>query len=282
MSVVRANPGPDHVFRARGLHLHRLDVGHGRIPVLTGVDLHAGPGELTVLLGPNGAGKSTLLRTLAGLLAPLAGAADLHGTDLLALAPVARARRVAVVLTERVDAGLLTARELVALGRHPHTGARGTLRDADHTAVDAALAAVRAEHLAGRRVGRLSDGERQRVLVARALAQDPELLLLDEPTAFLDAPSRVSVTGMLQRLARERGMVVVASTHDVELALRVADRAWLLDRTAGIRSGRPAELVTDGAVGRAFDSDELRFDPAAGTFVMRVPDDRENTSLHAS
>ncbi len=252
-----------------GLSISALRVGHRNVPVLTDVDLHAAPGELTVLLGPNGAGKSTLLRTVAGLLPALGGSAALHGTDLLSLAPASRARRIAVVLTERVEAGLLTARQLVALGRHPHTGAGGTLRAADHTAVDDALAAVRAEHLAGRRVGRLSDGERQRVLVARALAQDPELLLLDEPTAFLDAPSRVSVTGMLQRLARERGMVVVASTHDVELALRVADRAWLLDRTAGIRSGRPAELVADGAVGRAFDSDELSFDPAAGTFVMR-------------
>ncbi|MDN5748085.1 MAG: ABC transporter ATP-binding protein [Pseudonocardia sp.] len=252
----------------RGLALRGLDVGHRRVPVLSDIHLHAEPGELTVLLGPNGTGKSTLLRTVAGLLPPLRGAAALHGTDLTALRPEQRARRVAVVLTERVDAALLTARELVALGRHPHTGARGTLRPRDHTAVDDALHAVRACPLAHRRVARLSDGERQRILIARALAQDPELLLLDEPTAFLDAPSRVAVTGLLRRLAHERGMVVVASTHDVELALRVADRAWLLDRDGGVRSGPPAELVVDGAVGRAFDSDELHFDAAAGTFVM--------------
>lgn len=252
------------------LALDGLTVGHRRGPaVLTGVDLRAAPGELTVLLGPNGAGKSTLLRTVAGLLAAVDGRIGLGGTDLVRLDPVRRARRVAVVLTERVDPGLLTARELVGLGRHPHTGARGTLRAADHAAVDAALAAVRASSLAARRVARLSDGERQRVLIARALAQEPELLLLDEPTAFLDAPSRVVVTGMLRRLAQERGMVVVASTHDVELALRVADRVWLLDRDGGVRSGPPAQLVTDGAVGHSFDSDELRFDAGAGTFVMR-------------
>lgn len=159
----------------------------------------------------------------------------------------------------------------MALGRHPHTGARGTLRAAGHAAVDGALAAVRATPFADRRVARLSDGERQRVLLARALAQEPELLLLDEPTAFLDAPSRVAVTGLLRRLARDRGMVVVASTHDVELALRVADRVWLLDRDGATPSGPPAELVADGALGRAFDSDELRFDAGAGTFVMREP-----------
>jgi iron complex transport system ATP-binding protein len=252
------------------LVLRSLTVGHRRGPdVLRGVDLRAAPGELTALLGPNGAGKSTLLRTVAGLLPPVHGDVSLGGADLARLTPEARARRVAVVLTERVDAGLLTARELVALGRHPHTGARGTLRAADHAAVDDALAAVRATPFAERRVGRLSDGERQRVLVARALAQAPDLLLLDEPTAFLDAPSRVGVTGLLRRLARDRGIVVVVSTHDVELALRVADRVWLLDRTGGVRSGPPADLVADGAVGAAFDSDELRFDAVGGTFVMR-------------
>ncbi|GAA2540728.1 ABC transporter ATP-binding protein [Pseudonocardia hydrocarbonoxydans] len=252
------------------LRLHDLTVGHRRGPaVLTGVTLDARPGELTALLGPNGAGKSTLLRTVAGLLPAVSGTVALDGADLLALSPAARARRVAVVLTERVDPGLLTAWELVALGRHPHTGARGTLRPADHAAVDAALVAVRASGFADRRVGRLSDGERQRVLVARALAQAPDLLLLDEPTAFLDAPSRVSVTGLLRRLARERGIVVVVSTHDVELALRVADRVWLLDRDGGVRSGPPAALVDGGAVGAAFDSDELRFDAGSSTFVMR-------------
>jgi iron complex transport system ATP-binding protein len=256
-----------------GLDVLGADVGYRRrratTTVLAGVTLRAAPGELTALLGPNGAGKSTLLRTIAGLQPPLAGAIRLGGADLVALAPEQRARRVAVVLTERVEAGLLTAWELAALGRHPHTGPRGALRAADRAAVRAALVSVGAEHLAARPVGELSDGERQRVLIARALAQRPQLLLLDEPTAFLDAPSRVSVTGLLRRLARERHIVVVTSTHDVDLALRVADHGWLLDRERRLRAGSPAELVARGAVGAAFDSAELRFDAAAGTFVMR-------------
>jgi iron complex transport system ATP-binding protein len=249
------------------------DVGYRRrrtsTTVLAGLDLRAEPGELTALLGPNGAGKSTLLRTVAGLQPPLAGSVRLAGADLAAMSPAARARAVAVVLTERVSPGLLTAHELTALGRYPHTGARGVLRAADEAAVATALASVGAGHLATRPVAELSDGERQRVLIARALAQQPQLLLLDEPTAFLDAPSRVGVTGLLRRLAREHGIVVVASTHDVEIALRVADQVWLLDRARRVRSGRPGELVENGTVGLAFDNDELRFDAVAGTFVTR-------------
>jgi iron complex transport system ATP-binding protein len=247
-----------------------LTVGHRRRPLLRDLDLTAT--GFTALLGPNGAGKSTLLHTVAGLLPPLAGRVELAGpggvaTDLTRLDPRTRARRVAVVLTERVETGLLTAGELVALGRHPHTGARGALGPADHAAVAAALSAVRAERFTGRRAAHLSDGERQRVLVARALAQEPDLLLLDEPTAFLDAPSRVAVTGLLARIARERGIVVLASTHDVEPALRSADRVWLVGRDGGVVQGGPDEV--GDAVGAAFDSDELAFDPRSGTFVVR-------------
>jgi iron complex transport system ATP-binding protein len=254
----------------RGLLLRGLGAGHRHRAVLAGIDLDAEPGTLTALLGANGVGKSTLLHTLAGLLRPLAGTVTLAGTDLTRLDARQRARRIAVVLTDRVEPGLLTARELVVLGRHPHTGAAGVLRAADHSAVDTALDAVGAAHLAGRRAAELSDGERQRLLVARALAQEPDLLLLDEPTAFLDAPARVAVTGLLRRVARERRIVVVASTHDVEIALRTADALWLVDRTGGVASGAPDALAAGGAIGKAFDADGLRFDPARRMFV--VPD----------
>ncbi len=251
---------------APALTAYGLTVGHRRRPLLRDLDLTAT--GFTALLGPNGTGKSTLLHTVAGLLPPLGGRVELDGTDLIRLDPRTRARRVAVVLTERVDAGLLTVRELVGLGRHPHTGTRGALGPADHAAVDAALAAVRAERFADRRAAHLSDGERQRVLIARALAQEPDLLLLDEPTAFLDAPSRVAVTGLLGRIARERGIVVLASTHDVEPALRTADRVWLVGRDGGVVQGAPDGL--GDAVGDAFDSDELAFDPVRGAFVART------------
>ena len=237
-------------------------------PVLSGLDLEARAGELTVLLGPNGAGKSTLLRTLCGLLPPLDGRIRIGGTDLAHQPPATLARRLAVVLTDRVDAGLLSVRELAGLGRHPHTGFTGRLTAADHAAVEWSLKAVCAGHLADRPAAELSDGERQRVLTARALAQEPEVVLLDEPTAFLDVPSRVALTVLLRDLARDKGLTVVVSTHDLELALRVADAVWLVDRESGVHAGAPEDLIHNGAVAAAFDADHLAFDPASGTFGL--------------
>jgi iron complex transport system ATP-binding protein len=259
-----------------GVVLEGLAVGHRtgrrRPPrtVLAGVSATAAAGELTVLVGPNGTGKSTLLHTVAGLLAPLAGTVHVDGAALADLLPAERARRLAVVLTERVEPGLLSVEEVVALGRHPHTGPTGALGARDREAVAAAVTAAGAQHLAGRRAAELSDGERQRVLVARALAQEPAVLLLDEPTAFLDVSGRVALLGLLHRLARDQGLAVLVSTHDLEPALRIADRVWLLDRAGRLRAGPPEQLVADGAVGEVFDAPGLAFDPGAGTFTVRT------------
>lgn len=237
--------------------------------VAAGLRAVAHRGELTVLLGPNGCGKSTLIRTLCGLQPALDGQVLLDGTDLARVSADELARRVAVVLTDRIDPGLLSVRELVGLGRIPHLGLTGRLTRDDHGVIDRALAAVRAEHLAARPAAELSDGERQRVLTARALAQQPSVLVLDEPTAFLDVPSRAGLVAVLRGLARDEGLAVVLSTHDLELALRVADRVWLLDPTGRLRDAIPEELVLSGHIGALFDTDTLRFDPAGGVFMVR-------------
>ncbi|MEU8276434.1 ATP-binding cassette domain-containing protein [Microbispora bryophytorum] len=262
----------------RGLRLDGVCAGYparrGRAPrrVLEGLDATAAPGELTVLIGPNGTGKSTLLRTMAGLQPALDGRVLIDGVAVEAIPAAELARRLAVVLTERDLPALLTARELAGLGRHPHTGFTGRLSDSDREIVTWALEAVHAAHLADRPVTELSDGERQRVLVARALAQEPAAILLDEPTAFLDVTSRVALLGLLRRLARERGLAVVVSTHDLELALRVADRIWLLAPGGLLHTGTPEELTITGVIGAAFDGDELSFDPASGVFALRAGD----------
>ncbi|MEU7900965.1 ATP-binding cassette domain-containing protein [Nonomuraea sp. NPDC049152] len=251
------------------LRLHRLCAGYPGRRVLEDLYTSAEPGELTVLIGQNGTGKSTLLRTMASLQPGLAGEVLIGEVTVGSVPAADLARRLATVLTERDLPALFSAREVAGLGRHPHTGFTGRLGPADREIVAWALDAVRAGHLADRQVSELSDGERQRVLIARALAQQPSVILLDEPTAFLDVTSRVALMGLLRKLARERELVIVVSTHDLELALRVADRVWLLGPDGVLHTGTPEELTARGLIGECFDDDELAFDPAAGVFALR-------------
>ncbi|MCP3961736.1 MAG: ABC transporter ATP-binding protein [bacterium] len=244
------------------LAAHELSAGYGgRRPrtVLSRVSVRVERGELVAVLGPNGAGKSTLLRTLVGMQPPLAGRVELLGRGLSALSPRQLARRLGVVLPERVVPGMLSAYDLVALGRYPHTGWSGALGPEDAEAVDRAMQSVGVSRFAGREVAALSDGERQKVMIARALAQEPKLLILDEPTAFLDLPGRIEVTHLLADLTRrdDAGRSVLLSTHDLDLALRVADRVWLLDLKGRLRGGAPASLIREGAFQAAFDNQEL-------------------------
>ncbi|HEX8425891.1 ABC transporter ATP-binding protein [Hymenobacter sp.] len=229
------------------------------------------PGELVCLLGPNGAGKSTLLRTLAGLQPPLRGHLTLGSTSILDLSAPERARQLSVVLTDRLDAGNLTVEELVSLGRHPHTGWLGRLSAHDEAQVLAALAATNTTSFARRPVGELSDGERQKVLLARALAQDTPLILLDEPTAHLDLPNRVALMRLLHNLARQTGKAILLSTHELDLALQAADRVWLLSATGTLHAGTPEDLVLSGTFAEAFAREGLAFDPATGTFALHAP-----------
>ena len=240
--------------------------GHGERRVLQGLDLELRAGELVCLLGPNGAGKSTLLRTLAGLQPPLAGRLWLDGREAHTLSAQGRARRSAIVLTERMEAGNLTVLGLAALGRHPHTGWTGRLGDADRAAVRRGLEEAGAWELRERLFDELSDGEKQRVMLARALAQEPSLLLLDEPTAFLDLPRRVETMRNLRSLARGRGRAVLLSTHDLDLALRAADRLWLVSSDGSLRAGLPEDLALTGAIGTAFDQGDVAFDKDTGQF----------------
>ena len=237
-----------------------------RRSVLERVNVSVARGELVCVLGPNGIGKSTLMRTLGRMQPPLWGAVELAGTALETLSASELARRVGVVLTERVAIETLRVREIVELGRYPHSGWFGGLDGRDREVVSWALEAVGVSHLAERDFGRISDGERQRVMVARALAQQPTLLLLDEPTAYLDVPSRVELMGLLRRLTRESILAVVVSTHDLELALRTADLVWLLIPGGDVITGAPEDVMVSGAIGRAFEGRQLRFHPEERSF----------------
>jgi iron complex transport system ATP-binding protein len=258
------------------LETHDLAIGYparrGALRLIVeSLHLQLYAGELVCLLGPNGAGKSTLLRTLAGMQPPLRGGVRVAGADPYRLPPRELARRLGVVLTDRAEVGALSVRALVALGRYPYTDWTGRLTPQDETVIDHALAAVGIAAFAPRLVNELSDGERQKVMIARALAQEPKLLLLDEPTAFLDLPRRVELMGLLRRLARESGRAVLLSTHDLDLALRGADRLWLLPPGGPIRAGMPEELVLEGAFQAAFESAGVEFDAHGGHFKVHNP-----------
>ncbi|MBZ0276254.1 MAG: ABC transporter ATP-binding protein [Anaerolineae bacterium] len=233
------------------------------------IGLHAG--DMVCLIGPNGAGKSTLLRTLAGMQKPLVGRVMLAGQDVHQLDPLERARHLSIVLTDRVPYGMLSAYELVALGRHPYTDWSGRLSEQDETVVRWAIQAVGAVELAHRLVSELSDGERQKIMIARALAQEPSLIILDEPTAFLDLPRRVEIMRLLRQLARDTGRAVLLSTHDLDLALRLADSLWLMPGDGQVHSGAPEDLVLNGILGDAFHSDGVTFDLHSGAFVTQTP-----------
>jgi iron complex transport system ATP-binding protein len=253
------------------LRLDDLSVGYPSAQriVLSGLNIAVEPGDFVCVLGRNGAGKSTLMRTIAGLQSPLTGGTWLDGDEVARLPAAERARRIAVVLTERAGGPGLTVDDVVRMGRQPFTDWRGGLSAEDRVIAEQAMMAAGAEAFSGRLFDDLSDGERQRVMIARAMAQTPRLMVLDEITAFLDLPGRVEVMSLLRRHARAQGAAVLLSSHDLDLSLQLADVVWLLDGDGGLHVGAPSELVASGRVGRAFDTEEVVFSPARGRFERR-------------
>lgn len=200
-----------------------LAIGYGGAPLASGITLGAVPGQILALIGPNGAGKSTLLKTLAGQLAPLGGAVLLDGRSLTDYTGTARARKLALMLPHTRRTELTSCFEFAAAGRIPYTGRLGILSDADRQAVRDALELVGASPLAGRDFNCISDGQRQRVLLARAICQQPGVLLLDEPTSFLDVKGKIELLTILQKLAHEQGLAVIVSLHELDMAQKIAD-----------------------------------------------------------
>lgn len=202
---------------------NRLTVGYRGHRVVEDISLSLPCGRLVCLLGPNGAGKSTLLRTLCGFQPPIAGTVTISGSDITTMSAAEVARLVSVVLTDRPLTPSLTAAEMVGMGRAPYTGFWGRLSDDDRRLVSEAMQTVGIAPLATRRMGQLSDGELQKVMIAKALAQHTPVIVLDEPTAFLDYPSKVAVMKTLARLAHDEGKTILMSTHDLELAAQLGD-----------------------------------------------------------
>jgi iron complex transport system ATP-binding protein len=235
-------------------------------------ELQLHPGRLICLLGPNGSGKSTLLRTLAGLQPALSGEILIQGIE--HWSPLALAKKISLVLTDRVRGNNLTVGALVALGRYPYSGWLGALGAADKTSIENAMKATGIGSLRDRKLHTLSDGQSQKVMLARALAQDTPILMLDEPTAHLDLPSRIRLMRLLHQLARETRKGILLSTHELDLALQIADEVWLLQTGGQLHKGAPEDLVLNGTFESAFAAEEVIFDREGGSFLIHTPQDR--------
>ncbi len=240
------------------------------VTVTSGVNAHLRRGELTCLLGPNGAGKSTMLRTLSATLPPVSGSFALMGREVSDYSPRELAMTVGVVLTDRITADNLTVENLVELGRSPYTGFFGRLTDADRSIVAESIELTGIEALRHRTVSTLSDGERQKAMIAKVLAQQTPVIFLDEPTAFLDYPSKVELMLMLRDLCHNQHKTVFLSTHDVDIALQTSDNLWLLDRKSGLTTGTHSQLAADGSLARCFSGKGIRFNSDTGLFEVTV------------
>ncbi len=244
-----------------------VSAGYSKV-VISGVSFEVRRGEVLGIIGPNGSGKSTLLKTISALIKPFEGVVYLNGKSVHEMKPSELSREMAITTTERPDVGFLTGFEVVSLGRYPYTDALGRLSERDVEVIMESLRLVNAEHLANKLFSEMSDGERQKILIARALAQEPKVLILDEPTSFLDAKHRIEISILLRRIAVEKGIAVIITTHDLELALRTCDRIVM------VRNGRVVEILTpedldSEKVNDLYELKVAEFDPILGTFEVR-------------
>ncbi|MDD4425408.1 MAG: ABC transporter ATP-binding protein [Mariniphaga sp.] len=255
------------------IELKELSVGYdhpgeGQREILKNINLSAAPGEMVALIGSNGIGKSTLLRTIAGFQPWFAGDIQVEGEGLQTYSPKEKARLISFVSTDNVRIPNMSVFDLVAYGRFPYTNWIGSLSEEDRYMVHEAISKVGLQGLEQRAVMQISDGERQRAMIARALAQDTPLILLDEPTAYLDVSNKYEIFHLLQVLAGEKRKTVVLSTHDLNIALREVDKLWIV-ADINCYQGAPEDAVLQGWLNHLFKNEHVGFDPGEGEFFFK-------------
>ena len=248
-----------------------LSAGYDKKVVVEGVDLEVRAGDVVALIGPNGSGKSTILKTITRHLAPLAGAVELDGREISRWKTAEFARNLAVMLTDRPQTELLTCRDIVEAGRHPYTGRMGTLSPDDHSRVDEAMKTAHVEELAERDFMQISDGQRQRVMLARAIAQDPRVLVLDEPTSYLDIRYQIDLLRILRHLAKSRNVAVIMSIHELELAQKSADKVICVKDGRVFRAGAPEDIFTRETIGELYGLQHGTFNERFGSVEIGRP-----------
>ena len=271
------------------LQLSRLAVGYKGKALISGIEIGVQRGEIVTLVGPNGSGKSTILKTITRQLTPVGGEIflaesmaelsvrsnkpDRYTKELKKLeqyAPGDLAKQMAVMLTGRLQTELMTCRDVAAMGRYPYTGRLGILSEADERKVDEALDMVHAQELSDRPFDAVSDGERQRILLARAICQEPEIIVLDEPTSYLDIRHKLELLDILYKMSREQGITVVMSLHEIDLAMKISDRIVCVKGVEIFACGKPAEILGDETVRQLYDLDPAlgRFDAQTGSLEL--------------
>lgn len=248
-----------------------LSVGyHGKV-LIHGIDLEVEKGSILTLIGPNGAGKSTILKTIVRQLDALCGTVYLEQQDVLHCPPKELAKKMAVVLTDRSRPELMTCAEVVAMGRYPHTGLFGVLTAEDRAAVREALERVRALELAQQEFSTLSDGQRQRILLARALCQEPEVLVLDEPTAYLDIRYKLELLDILRDMARRKRITVILSLHEIDLAVKISDRLLCVKGETIAAFGPPEQILAEHTVERLYGMERGAYNRLFGSVELSKP-----------
>ncbi len=243
------------------------------------IDLALHPGELVCLLGPNGSGKSTLMRTLAGIQPSLDGQVFLKNHPVTGYSKKKLAKEMSLVLTERKHTGNLSVYSILTLGRYPYLNWFGQLQEKDKSIIKWAIRETGIAPFINSHIDKLSDGEKQKVMVARALIQETPVIILDEPTAHLDLPNRIGIMRLLKKMAKDTGKAILLSTHELDLALQAADVIWLMMPDQSLVTGVPEDLVINGTFATAFQKEGLKFDGQSGTFKFHEWDGKKTVTL---
>lgn len=265
--AMRENAGKKIYFQTRS-----LSVGYRGNALIRDIDLDIEKGEIVTLIGPNGSGKSTILRSITRQLQLISGRVCIAEKELKSLSFRELSTRQAVVLTERLRPELMSCHDVVATGRYPYTGRLGILTPEDEKKVEEAMRAVHAEEIGSRDFNAVSDGQKQRVMLARALCQEPEMIVLDEPTSFLDIRYKLELLSVLRRLAKEKGITVVMSLHELDLAMKISDRVVCVSGETIYAVGAPEELLTDEGLRRLYRLEQGSFDILLGSAELPAPE----------